>query len=122
MGESANQLEYQPGRLGNSQNAARGHYRARRALNKRIAQYLHALVAPPSLLRKVDSVDAAIERHQLRGRRILNVGSKNVRLGDACVNLDIAPGPGVDVVGDAHDLGAHFAPESFDGVVLSAVL
>jgi SAM-dependent methyltransferase len=54
--------------------------------------------------------------------RVLNVGSKNVKLTRECINLDIAAGPGVDVVGDAHDLASHFPAESFDAVVLSAVL
>lgn len=83
---------------------------------------LRALAVPPSLLCKADSVAAAIERYGLNERRILNVGSKDVRFGETCINLDIAPGPGVDVIGDAHDLSLHFAPESFDAVVLSAVL
>jgi SAM-dependent methyltransferase len=65
---------------------------------------------------------AAIARHGLAESRLLNVGSKSVKLARECINLDIAAGPGVDVVGDAHDLTSHFPAESFDAVVLSAVL
>ena len=31
------------------------------------------------------------------------------------VGLDVLPGPGVDVVADAHALASHLEPESFDG-------
>jgi SAM-dependent methyltransferase len=74
------------------------------------------------VLRKADTIDAAIARHGLANGRLLNVGSKDVRLGRECINFDIAAGPGVDVVGDAHELASHFPVESFDAVVLSAVL
>jgi len=35
--------------------------------------------------------------------------------------FDIIPDPGVDVVGDAHELSAHFPPESFDFAISLAV-
>ena len=38
-----------------------------------------------------------------------------------CVGTDIVPGPGVDLVADAHELSRHLAPESFDAVFSSAV-
>jgi SAM-dependent methyltransferase len=77
---------------------------------------------PPPVLRKRDDIVSAMERYGALDGRILNVGSKNERLGRGCVNLDIQPGPEVDVVGDAHDLLGHFQRETFDTVVLSAVL
>jgi SAM-dependent methyltransferase len=83
---------------------------------------LHRLAAPPSVLAKRDTIEAAARRNGLTFGRVLNVGSKNIRIGDTCVNLDIAPGPGVDIVGDAHDLAARFGRNAFDSVVLSAVL
>ena len=61
-------------------------------------------------------------RHGRTYGRALNVGSKSVRITPDCVNLDIVGGPEVDIVGDAHALGSVFEPESFDTVVLAAVL
>ena len=83
---------------------------------------LRALASPPNLLLKRETIEAAAQRHGLLAGRILNVGSKNVRLGADSVNLDVVPGAGVDVVGDAHELERHFPEKSFDTVVLSAVL
>jgi SAM-dependent methyltransferase len=53
-------------------------------------------------------------------KRLLNAGSSSVRYGQNCVNVDIQPKPGVDVVCDIHDL-----PDSlgrFDAIVCNAVL
>jgi SAM-dependent methyltransferase len=83
---------------------------------------LRRLAKPPNLLNKTDTIERAAARHNALAGRVLNIGSKNVRLGAQCTNFDIADGPEVDVVGDAHKLAEHFAPESFDTVVLSAVL
>ena len=83
---------------------------------------LRRWAAPPQILRKRDDIVAAAKRHGALGGRILNVGSKNVRFGGDCINLDVVPGPEVDVIGDAHDLAGHFQRETFDTVVLSAVL
>lgn len=83
---------------------------------------LRRIATPPAMLLKCDTIAAAAARNGAALGRVLNVGSKNVRIGEDCVNLDIVPGPGVDVVGDAHDLTTHFDRESFDTVVLSAVL
>lgn len=57
---------------------------------------------------------------------VLEIGSRNVTgvtrrhlLPSAAryIGLDIYPGEGVDVVGDAHQLADHFAPNSIDAVV-----
>ena len=37
------------------------------------------------------------------------------------VGFDVHPGPGVDVVGDAHRLGDHFGPDRFDVVLAVSV-
>jgi len=52
--------------------------------------------------------------------RLLNIGSGEARLAANVVNVDIVPGPAVDVVGDAHDLP--FDDGGFDACALSAVL
>jgi SAM-dependent methyltransferase len=83
---------------------------------------LKTLASPPNVLLKRQTIEAAAERHGLLAGRILNVGSKNVRLGANSINLDVVAGDGVDVVGDAHELERHFPQKSFDAVVLSAVL
>lgn len=36
--------------------------------------------------------------------------------------LDAEPGPGVDVVADAHELSKHFPPASFDALICAATL
>jgi SAM-dependent methyltransferase len=88
----------------------------------RLKMLLRALASPPNVLLKRETIEAAAQRHGLLGGRILNVGSKNVRLGQNTVNLDVVSSAGVDVVGDAHELERHFPEKSFDTVVLSAVL
>ncbi len=80
------------------------------------------LASPSLLLIKRDTPDAAMKRHGLSYGRVLNVGSKAVRLTGNCVNTDIAPGPNVDVVADAHDLSECFSTASFDTVALMAML
>jgi SAM-dependent methyltransferase len=61
----------------------------------------------------------------LASGKVLEVGARNrsgaVRRGLIPPNLaytgmDIMPGENVDVVGDAHELGSYFAPESFDAI------
>jgi len=69
--------------------------------------------------RFVDMVDAAGPARVLEigGRaRSGNLVGSIFRPGTERVGLDILPGDGVDVVGDAHRLGELFEPESFDGV------
>lgn len=53
---------------------------------------------------------------------VLNAGSKNTRLCFSCFNVDIAPGPEVDLVCDLHDLPDILPGGPFDVVVCSAVL
>jgi len=83
---------------------------------------LARLAQPPNVLTKLDTIERAAVRHNALAGRVLNIGSKNVRLGNQCTNLDIVAGPQVDVVGDAHKLAEYFPGGSFDTVVLSAVL
>ena len=60
---------------------------------------------------------------KLKGR-VLEVGSYNVNGSPRCViqaqeyiGVDMAPGPGVDIVCNAHDLVERFGRESFDAVI-----
>jgi SAM-dependent methyltransferase len=55
-----------------------------------------------------------------RGKVILNVGAGRTRYGSNVVNLEIAPGPEIDIVGVAEFLP--LATKSCDAVVLMAVL
>lgn len=52
--------------------------------------------------------------------RVLNIGSGGKSYGSNVINLDVAPGPDVDVVGVAETLP--FEDASFDGALLLAVL
>jgi len=88
----------------------------------RLESILRAVAVPPNVLLKCDTIEAAAERYGLLSGRILNVGSKNIRVGPNSINFDLVPGPAIDVVGDAHELDGHFPEASFDTVVLSAVL
>ena len=88
----------------------------------RLETLLRAVAVPPNVLLKRDTIEAAAERYGLLGGRILNVGSKNVRLGANSINFDLVPWPAVDVVGDVRELDRHFPEMSFDTVILSAVL
>jgi SAM-dependent methyltransferase/uncharacterized protein YbaR (Trm112 family) len=54
------------------------------------------------------------------GSAVLNVGSGKTDFGPDVINLEIAPGPGVDVVGVAESLP--IASGSCDGMILMAVL
>ena len=91
-------------------------------MNVDIKPFLRRITVLPNVLSKGDTIIAAAERHGLLTGRILNVGSKNVRIGNNSINLDIKPGAAVDVVGDAHELTHYFEKEAFDTVILSAVL
>jgi len=56
--------------------------------------------------------------------RVLEIGSRarsgiirrDLFQGKQYTGIDILEGPNVDVVGDAHSLSTHFAPESFDAI------
>jgi len=52
--------------------------------------------------------------------RILDVGAGGRRIADGITTLDAAPGPGVDVVGDIHDLPLE--TDSFDCVLCTGTL
>jgi SAM-dependent methyltransferase len=82
---------------------------------------LRRLATPPEVVTKRDTVLAAAYRHGASLGDVLNVGSKNIRIGDS-INLDVVPGPAVDVIGDAHQLARYFDAETFDTVVISAAL
>lgn len=72
------------------------------------------------IIRKENDLHQLLARYAKPEGRLLNVGSKNVRITPNSVNLDLYPGPEVDVIGDAHDLP--FDDESFDIVVQYALL
>jgi SAM-dependent methyltransferase len=67
---------------------------------------------------------------QIDRGQILEIGSRArsgtlyrefIPAGMSYVGLDILDGPNVDVVGDAHELSRHFAPETFDAAYSIAV-
>jgi len=78
------------------------------------------LRAMPDLGNQRRSTESLVRDYTSLSTTGLNVGSKSVLYGPLWINLDVAAGPGVDVVGDAHAMP--FADASFDAVVLSAVL
>jgi len=72
----------------------------------------------------------AIDQAAGRQPRILDIGGRERsgpiqlqgQLGPVdLVVFDLLPGDNVDVVGDAHKLASHFAPESFDYVISTSV-
>lgn len=52
--------------------------------------------------------------------RILNAGSKSTRYGNNCLNIDIQPADGVDIVADIHALPNDIG--QFDAIICTAVL
>ena len=80
----------------------------------------------------LDTVKNALAPSDVRGKRVLEVGSLDVNgsvrgdimaLGPAeYVGIDIRPGPGVDVICDAGDLVARFGENVFDVVVSTELL
>lgn len=76
--------------------------------------------AMPDLGNQQRSTESLVRDYTTSRMEGLNVGSKAVKFGPNWINLDVMPGPGVDVVGDAHALP--FPDARFDAVVLSAVL
>jgi glycosyltransferase involved in cell wall biosynthesis len=69
---------------------------------------------------------------EVRGRDVLEVGALNVNGSvrpmvehhkpASYIGLDLEPGPGVDIVGDAEALWKHYEPASFDVVVCCEML
>ena len=76
----------------------------------------------PSSLRHPSAADAlACVARRVVAPRVLVIGSGGVRLGaEGVLHTDVAFGPAVDAIADAHDLP--FPPGSFDLVVAVAVL
>ena len=80
----------------------------------------------------LEVVAGTLSRSDVAGKRVLEVGSLDVNgsvrpliqaLGPAeYVGLDIRPGPGVDVIGDAADLDRQFGPDAFDVVISTELL
>ena len=73
-----------------------------------------------------------LDRQEVAGKRVLEVGSSNVNGGvrrlleswqpSEYVGVDIAPGPGVDTVCPAEQLLARFGPDCFDVVISTEML
>lgn len=63
-----------------------------------------------------------LDRYEVlkRNLRILNAGSAGVRYGDNCLNVDIQPKAGVDVVCDLHELPPSLG--LFDVIICNATL
>ena len=80
----------------------------------------------------LETVKTALRPVDVRGKRVLEVGSLDVNgsvrgdivaLGPAdYVGIDIRPGPGVDVVCDAGDLVERFGENAFDVVISTELL
>src|SRR5260370_580752 len=80
----------------------------------------------------LETVKTALRPVDIRGKRVLEVGSLDVNgsvrgdimaLGPAeYVGIDIRPGPGVDVVCDAGDLVETFGENAFDVVISTELL
>ena len=80
----------------------------------------------------LDTVKNALAPSDVRGKRVLEVGSLDVNgsvrgdimaLGPAeYIGIDIRPGPGVDVICDAGDLVARFGEDAFDLVISTELL
>lgn len=81
---------------------------------------LRRLVQIPNVIRKDASLAGYLESLDAPPRRVLNLGSGEVRLWHHAVNVDIQPEKEVDVVADAHRLP--FIDGAFDLVVMIAVL
>jgi SAM-dependent methyltransferase len=80
----------------------------------------------------LEIVGGALSEGEVRGKRVLEIGSLDVNgslrprlqaLGPAeYVGIDIRPGPGVDLVCDAADLDHRFGPDAFDVVISTELL
>ena len=97
---------------------------ARKTFKQRFQRLFRRLADSPSSLRYISDAEAiATVRQSCPNPRILVVGSADRRHGDASdrvARIDVALGPGVDIVADAHDLP--FPEQSFDLVIAIAVL
>lgn len=95
-----------------------------RGWRRRYRRLARALADAPSSLRHPD--EAAALAHVAAHRpdpRVLVIGSGGLRLGgpgDRILHTDVAFGPGVDAIADAHDLP--FEDGAFDLVIATAVL
>lgn len=70
-----------------------------------------------------------IAQHDLLTARVLDVGGRDVNgscrslfLGGSYLSVDVAPGPGVDLVGRASDLSSLLCGQEFDVVVSTEML
>ena len=80
----------------------------------------------------LEVVGGALSAAEVRGKRVLEIGSLDVNgslrprvqaLGPSeYIGIDIRPGPGVDLICDAADLGQRFGPEAFDVVISTELL
>ena len=80
----------------------------------------------------IDWFDAHLTEKEVRGRRVLDVGSRNVNgsVRDIIMakgaaeyaGVDLRPGPGVDLVCDAGKLAQRFGASAFDIVVSACTL
>lgn len=84
--------------------------------NKKIAAIFEFIFDPAYVSH---SVKNKLLRDTIKYGKILNIGSGIKKYGNRCVNLDIEPFPGVDVMSDARNMP--FKDESFDLVLLEYV-
>ena len=80
----------------------------------------------------LETVKSALRPSDVRGKRVLEVGSLDVNgsvrgdimaLGPAeYIGVDLQPGPGVDLICDAGDIAARFGDNAFDVVISTEML
>jgi hypothetical protein len=108
---------YEGASYGRSADRSNGLRRAWRRVARRLKDW-------PSSIRRPGPEEAIAYVRQIRpGPRVLVIGSGGLRLGedgDRVLNTDVAFGPAVDAIADAHDLP--FPDGSFDLVIAAAVL
>lgn len=113
----ASQQAYEGASYGGAADDARGLRRIWRRIARRLKDW-------PSSIRRPGSDEAIAYVRQLHpAPRVLVIGSGGLRLGvesDRVLNTDVAFGPAVDAIADAHDLP--FPNGSFDLVIAAAVL
>jgi SAM-dependent methyltransferase len=74
----------------------------------------------PDVIRKLHSTEQFMDSYGKQSALVLNIGSAGTRPARHCINLDIQPKAGIDIVADAHELP--FQAPTFDVIILSAVL